>query len=85
MILDYFQLTEDGSVDDVRVGEADFDGVVLVLDVHDVKRNRLVGEDDVAGVVENHLEGERTLDRGLVLSILALKMDVHPFHDQGGT
>ena len=52
------RLTEDGSVDDVRVREADFDGVLLVSDPVDLDGDDFVGEDDVSVGVEDHLETE---------------------------
>jgi len=49
---------EDGSVDDVRVREADFDGVFLVSDPVDLDGDDFVGEDDVSVGMEDHLETE---------------------------
>ena len=76
-------LTEDRSVNDIGIWQPNFDRVVLILDIHDVERHRFVGKDDVAAVVKDHLECERSLHGRLVLSILTLKVDIHPFHNEG--
>ena len=52
------QLTEDGSVDDVCVREADLDGVLLVSDPVDLDGDDFVGEDNVSVGMEDHLETE---------------------------
>ena len=76
-------LTEDGPVDDICIGQPDFDRMIFILDVDDVKRHRFVCEDDISSVVQDHLKRERSLHRRLVLSILTLEVNVHPFNDQG--
>ena len=54
-------LTEDGPVDDVGIGEAHFDGMLLVLDGGDGEGDGLVRELNVPVGPEDHLEGERSL------------------------
>uniref|UniRef100_A0A8D8LFT1 Uncharacterized protein n=1 Tax=Cacopsylla melanoneura TaxID=428564 RepID=A0A8D8LFT1_9HEMI len=49
---------EDGLIHHVRVGQADFDGMVIVVDGHD--GNRFVHERNVAALVQGGLEREPT-------------------------
>jgi hypothetical protein len=50
------RLTEDSSVDDVSVGQSDFDGVFFVGDVGDPDRQLFVGEQDVSVGVKDSLK-----------------------------
>ena len=81
--LECHKLTENRAVDDVRVGEADPDRVLFVLDRGDDEGHGLVAEDDVARLVQDHLEGE--VPRRRLVRELALQVDVCPFHDQRGS
>ena len=51
-------LTENGSVDDISVGESDFDGMLLVSNAVYLHWDDLVGKDDVSIGVKDHLEAE---------------------------
>ena len=88
--LDFFQLTKDGPVDDVGVGEPNLDRVFFVVDGIYDPRHRFVREGNVAVITDQRLEGERArqvalplrLVPGRVVGVFALQVDVAPLDDE---
>ncbi len=54
-------LTEDRSVDDIRIRESDLDGMFLVGDVADLDWQLFVREQDVAVRVQNRLQNKNRI------------------------